>query len=278
MKLIHLFTAGAVAFAAALCVAETNPALDDLGDVFQPAGAPAPVAAPQAPAAPPPPETFLDGWTGSVEAGLNGSTGNSEVLNARAAVLGERKVELMITKASATYVRSQEGGTTTKNRFEATVRNDWIFEKGSPWRYFVTGTYDYDDFQDWQHRVTLGNGIGYAFIEDDITTLVGRAGIGVRREFGGADDDWTPEGIFGADFSHKLTERQKITASIDYYPSLDDFMDDYRIVTKAAWEVLVDPEVKMSLKVGAEHRYDNTPGAGTKRNDLDYFALLVWSF
>jgi putative salt-induced outer membrane protein YdiY len=269
MKFTHLFSAGAIALSAGLCLGANGPILEDLGNVLQPA---------DAPAAPPPPQTFLDGWTGSVEAGLNGSTGNSEVLNARAAVTGERKTDLMITKASATYVRAQESGTTTKNRFELAARNDWIFEKGSPWRYFITGTYDYDDFQDWQHRITLGNGIGYAFIDDDTTLLVGRAGIGVRREFGGSNDDWTPEGIFGADLSHKLTERQKITASIDYYPSLEDFMDDYRIVTKAAWEVLVDPEIKMSLKVGAEHRYDNTPGPNTKRNDLDYFALLVWSF
>lgn len=265
----------AVLVCAGLCAArpDTNQ-FPDLGDVFQPAG--------DKPAAPPPapkdPESFLDGWHGGIEAGLTGSSGNSEVLNARVAITGERKTSLMVTKGSATYTRTQENGDTTKNRFELAARNDWIFEKGSPWRYFLTGTYEYDDFQDWQHRVTVGNGIGYAFIDDDKTQLIGRAGLGVRREFGSTDDDWTPEAIFGVDFSHKLTERQKITASIDYFPALDDFMDDYRTVTKAAWEVLVDPEVKMSLKIGAEHRYDNVVGPGIEHTDVDYFALLVWSF
>jgi putative salt-induced outer membrane protein YdiY len=268
MDIKSVFAIGAVLAAAGVASARID---NELGDIFQP-------EKPAAPAAPADPETFWDGWHGGVEAGITGSSGNSEVLNARAAITGERKTSLMVTKGSATYVRNQEGSTATKNRFEVAARNDWIFEKGSPWRYFVTGTYEYDDFQDWDHRITLGNGIGYAFIENDKTTLLGRAGIGVRREIGGADNRWIPEGILGVDFSHKLTERQKITASVDYYPSLLDFPEDFRVVTKAAWEIVVDPEIKMSLKVGAEHRHDSEPGGGSERNDVDYFALLVWSY
>ena len=37
-------------------------------------------------------------------------------------------------------------------------------------------------------------------------------------------------------------------------------------------------ETKMSLKVGAEDRFNSHPGPDKKHNDLDYFALLVWSF
>ncbi len=271
MKLTSLLFVGTLAASAGLCLARPDIDTSELGDVFQPATGAAPAPAPKDP------ESFLDGWHGGVEAGLNGSSGNSESLNARAAITGERKTSLMVTKGSATYTRAQEGGTTTKNRFEVAARNDWIFEKGSPWRYFVTGNYEYDDFQEWDHRISLGNGLGYAFIDNDTTLLLGRAGLGVRREIGGSDNRWIPEGILGVDFSHKLTERQKISASVDYFPSLLDFPDDYRIVSKAAWEMIVDPEIKMSFKVGAEYRYDSTP-AGAKRGDVDYFALLVWSF
>lgn len=223
------------------------------------------------------PKGFWSGWKGGVELGLNGSDGNTEVFNFRAGANAERKTDLMVTTASAAYQRAMENSEVTKNRFELNGRNDWIFEKGSPWRYFVTAKYEYDDFQAWLHRVTLGNGIGYAFIENDTTFLLGRAGLGISREFVGGDNKWVPEGILGADFSHKLTERQKITASVDYLPSLSEFPDDYRVIAKAAWEIMVDPEVKMSLKIGVEDRYDSTPG-DKKRNDVDYFALLVWSF
>ncbi|HYE61296.1 MAG TPA: DUF481 domain-containing protein [Phycisphaerales bacterium] len=220
---------------------------------------------------------FFSGWTGGVEVGVNGSEGNSQNLNVHAGVNAQRKTERYDTKASLMYLRATADNEVTKNRFEANAQNDWIFAKGSRWRYFLKGTYEYDDFQDWQHRVTITNGIGYAFIENQRTTLIGRAGVGVRRDFGGEDNRWHPEGLLGADLSHKLTERQQLTASVELYP---DFLDlnHYRAKAKVGWEILVDPETKMSLKIGIENRYDSNPGGDKKRNDLDYFALLVWSF
>jgi putative salt-induced outer membrane protein YdiY len=221
--------------------------------------------------------TFLKGWTGGVEIGINGSEGNSQTFNVHAGANAQRKTDKYDTKASVSYLRASADSEVTKNRFEANVQNDWIFEKDSPWRYFIKGTYEYDDFQDWQHRVSILNGIGYAFIENERTTLIGRAGVGLRRDIGGQDNHITPEGLLGADLSHKLTERQLLTATAEVYPSFRD-ASEFRAKLKVAWEILVDPETKMSLKIGIEDRYDSNPGGDKKRNDLDYFALLVWSF
>jgi putative salt-induced outer membrane protein YdiY len=222
------------------------------------------------------PADFFHGWTGGVEVGLAGSEGNSEVLNLHAGVNAERKTDLMDTKGSLTYLLARENNANTKNRFEADLRNDWLFAKDSPWRYYLMGTFEYDQFQDWHERVTATNGIGYAFIQNDTTLLLGRVGVGLEKEFGGSDNRIHPEGDLGVDFEHKISDRQKIALSADYYP---DFLDltNYRATGKAAWEVLVDPQTKLSLKVGCEDRYDPTPN-GKKRNDFDYFALLVWAF
>jgi putative salt-induced outer membrane protein YdiY len=220
---------------------------------------------------------FLTGWDGGVELGLNGSTGNSETFNVRGGANAERKTDLYVTKFTMTYERNSAESEVTKNRFEVTGRNDWILEKGSPWRIFLQGGAIYDDFQDWHWRLTTAAGIGYAFIENERTTLVGRAGLGLRRDLGGDDNRIHPEGVLGADLSHKITERQLLTASLDFFPSLLD-LSDYRVVARAAWELIVDPEIKMSLKIGVEDRYDSDPGMGTKHNDFSYFALLVWSF
>lgn len=222
------------------------------------------------------PSSFFAGWTGGVEVGLNGSSGNTESANLRAGVKGERKTDLMVTTASVLFTWASEDSQNTKNRLEAGARNDWIFAKDSRWRYYLAGTYEYDQFQDWNQRVAVTNGIGYAFIQDEKTTLIGRAGVGAYKEFGGSDNRIHPEGNLGLDLEYKITERQKFTFNADYYP---DFLEltNYRATAKAAWEVLVDPETKLSLRVGVEDRYDPTPN-GRKRNDFDYFALLVWSF
>jgi putative salt-induced outer membrane protein YdiY len=221
---------------------------------------------------------FFHGWKGGVELGVNGSEGNTENLNARAGVTMERKGAIMDNKASLTYNRATSNSQTTANRFVADLRNDYKFAKGSPWRVFTHGSYENDDFQQWQHRITLDAGIGYGFIENETTTLIGRLGLGATKKIGGGSENkWTPEAIIGGDFSHKINERQKIFATVDLRPSLDP-TGPYRVDAKAGWELLVDPDTKMSLKVGVEDRYDSNPGSGKKRNDFQYFAMLVWSF
>ncbi len=236
---------------------------------------------PQQPAdkiAAPDPDSFWKGWTGGIELGLNGSEGNTRTLNFRGGANAERKTSAMITTANASYSRATQGSVTIKNRAELGARNSWIFEKDSPWSYFIEGKYEYDDFQDWRSRISAGNGIGYAFIKNDKTTLDGRAGLGVTRAIGGSDNRWVPNGIFAADFGHKLTERQKITASLEYLPSLLNFPTEYRITARVGYEIVVDPEVKMSLKAGIEDRYNSVPGGTAERNDVDYFVVLAWAF
>jgi hypothetical protein len=61
---------------------------------------------------------------------------------------------------------------------------------------------------------------------------------------------------------------------IDYYPSWEDYAD-YRVEANAGWEILLDEESHMSLKLAAIDRYDSTPG-GKRPNDLNYSMVLVW--
>lgn len=218
----------------------------------------------------------MKGWDGGVELGLNGSSGNSEVFNFRGAMTAKRKVKLYETSGSLTYTFVKQDSEATENRAILDLRNDWLLEN-SKWRVFALGSVVYDDFKDWDFRVSAFVGAGYEFIENDKTLLLGRVGLGASREIGGTDNNITPEGLLGLDFNHKINERQRFTSSVDLFPALDDF-GEYRAVAKAAWELIVDPETKMSLKIGVEDRFDSTPGDGFKKNDFSYFALLVWSF
>lgn len=238
-------------------------------------------AEPQAEAAldaerPPASESWLRGWTGSAALGLNGADGNTERISFRAEAGGKRTVEAYETSFNLLYTYGRENSRETENRFEGGLRNDWLF-KDSPWRLFALAKYEYDNFQDWDHRVSAFVGPAYEFLKTDTTFLLGRVGAGVSREFGGEDNTWTPEGLIGADFEHKFSDRQKLTASADFYPALDDF-GPYRFTAKGAYEILVDPSNGLTLRLGVEDRYDSTPGEGFKRNDITYFALLAWNF
>lgn len=233
----------------------------------------APVAEEIAPALP---KSIFEGWTGSVALGLNGASGNTERFNLRGEIAGTRETDRMTTKATTYYTYATDDGNASESRFFLGLRNDWKLANPR-WFVFGEGSAEFDDFQDWDWRLAAAGGIGYHFIDNEKTKLSGRVGAGLSREIGGSDNTIRPEALIGTDFSHQLTERQKLTAGATLYPDLDE-TGEFRFVGNAAWEILVDPEVNMSLRLGIEDRYDSTPGEGTKKNDFFYFAMLVWSF
>ena len=221
-------------------------------------------------------KSFWEGWSRSVEVGLNGSTGNTERFNLRAALTTERLTKEMETRASMTYSIGTEEGNTTENKFIAAARNDWLVPD-SKWRYFARGTLEYDEFQAWDWLLTANGGVGYDLIKDDEFLLIGRAGLGVSQKFGGdVDDRFRVEALVGGDFEWTITERQKLFVTADYYQAIN-LWPAYRITSTGGYEILVDPETNLSLRLGYDWQYDSDPG-DAKRSDLDYFALLVWTF
>lgn len=229
------------------------------------------------PPAPGQPASFWRGWNGSVEAGLNGSDGNSESLDIRAGLNLDRKTARMETTFRSEYSYATSDGQESKNRWFNELRNDWLFGGESRWSFFLLGQLEYDGFSDWDWRVSVFAGPGYKLIKTDKTSLNLRAGGGVTRYFGGEMDDLVPEGLLAADLAHQLTERQKLTAGVEYYPSFEE-LSRYRLVARVGWEIVVDPEVNMMLKLGVEDRYNSDPGEGFKKNDIDFFALIGWKF
>jgi putative salt-induced outer membrane protein YdiY len=219
---------------------------------------------------------FFENWGFSVQAGITGSSGNNENFSGRVGITGERKTETMETTAFASYLYSTADGQKSAARGEAGIRNDWLLD--GPWRVFAEGLYEYDEFQAWQHRVSAAGGLGYEFINNDKTTLIGRAGAGATYEMGSnADETVVPEGLLGLDLTHKLSDASTIKASTEYRPSFDDW-GEFRWINKAGLEVLLDKDTNMTFNVGAEHRHDSDPGMGIKPNDVNYYLTLGWKF
>lgn len=214
-------------------------------------------------------------WEASAEVGLNGSTGNSEILTMRFGAHAKRCANDKTLTLDLNYSRGSNSGVITENRGFFNARHDWAFQD-SPWTPFVKGVLEYDQFRAFDVRVVANAGLGYQFLKNEATTLIGRLGSGFSQEIGGPDDDIVPEGLAGLEFCHKLSESQSINASTEYFPDIGDIRD-FRAVNKAEWEMLVDPKWNTSLKLAANHRYDSTPH-GRKKNDLDYTLLVMWKY
>ncbi|MCG8584616.1 MAG: DUF481 domain-containing protein [Pirellulales bacterium] len=214
-------------------------------------------------------------WSGSFELGLNGSDGNSDVFNFRFGVDLKRETDWTTFTFDLDYKNDSTDDVQTVNRLFLDAREEWSPTQGR-WNLYLHGTTEYDEFKDFDSRIAADAGLTYNFVKTDVTRFAGRVGLGTSKEFGSVNDDWIPEGSFGLDFERQISKLQKFVMSVDYFPDLSDF-GDCRIDTKADYEIVIDADMNLSLKLGALNRYDSTPG-DSLHNDLDYSAVLLWNF
>ncbi len=214
-----------------------------------------------------------DYWETSIEFGINGSTGNSETVSYRLGSDLKHKTNCNTLAVNLMYARTQADGLETQHNAIATVRDDWDF-CGSRWSLFAKETTEYDEFKAYNMRVTTNAGIGYYLIKTDPASFKVRVGSGATREFGGTNDDITPEAVYGVDLEWKLSDRQKIEGTTDFLPEWGE-LSNYRVESKMSYSIRLNESPNLSLKLSAIDRYDSTP-EGAKPNDLNYSLLLLW--
>ena len=215
-------------------------------------------------------------WKGSVEAGLNGASGNTDLFNLRLGLNADRNVERNQFHTDFLYTLGNQQGKTIQNVAILNARDEILFA-GSPWTLFGATNIEYDELRSYKFRIGLYAGAGYIVVNDEVTLFKLRAGAGAVREIGGPADRWVPEMVFGYDLKHKFSDRQSVVSTLDYYPRIDNFAQ-FRVRARAAYEIIVDPTTGTAIRLGMQSRYDSDPGPGFKRNDLNYFATLARSF
>lgn len=213
-------------------------------------------------------------WDGSIEVGVNGSSGNSDTFNISAGYDLKRETERHVFTSDLKYFNASTKSIQTQNYaiFNSGVEFKSIATR---WSLFARTQMQFDEFQDFDLRVVLNSGLAYRFWDSKTNKGKVRVGAGATRDFGGVDDLWKPEASFGYDLERRLSKRQKLVSKMDIYPAWEDF-SDYRLVSDSGWEVLLDEETNLSLKIGVVYRLDSTPSPGTQRNDVNYVALLIW--
>jgi putative salt-induced outer membrane protein YdiY len=217
----------------------------------------------------------LDGWKNSAELGINGSDGNANSFSFQTGARFKRKTDLSQFDLRITLNQTRANGIETQNNALGLADYERFLGE-SRWTYFVKNGLEYDEFRAFDLRYNINSGLGYRLIGTDDLSLIGRFGAGASRKFGSTDDQWIPEALFGTDYEHQVNARNKLIAKIDYYPEWDNF-SNFRLIGDVSWEFLLDEEGNLSLKMGANDRYDSSPD-GRKPNDVNYSMLLLYKF
>jgi putative salt-induced outer membrane protein YdiY len=240
-------------------------------------------ALPALPAPPPPPRPglfgtgLLAGWNKQIQLGFNGASGNSDNRDLLAGVRGNYADERKRWQFDSGYFRSSTEGDETKNQAFALLLRDFLFT-GTKYFAFASTRYDYDQFQNWDHRLNLAGGAGYSFIDRDKFDLRGRAGFGGTKTFGSpGDDEWVPEAVLGLETEWLPADRQKLTAYTTFYPSLSDG-GEFRSLSGVDWSLLISDGLGLSLNLGIQNEYESDVPAGIEKNDLLYRAALLYDF
>lgn len=220
--------------------------------------------------------TWLRSWKSRVELGLNGNAGNTSRQSIRFVFNSDRKTERLEQHFASNYKLANDDHGRSENRLVIDARNDWLASNQSPIRYFVKGSLELDEFQSWDARASGFGGMGYDIIKGDKTTLVGRGGFGGSQLIGSEDEEFRPEGFVAANLTHQLSDVQKVHAAVEYLPQTDE-LREFRLNANASWEMRIDPQKDLYLRVGVATRYDSDPGQA-ETTDLDYFLTLGWTF
>jgi len=218
---------------------------------------------------------LTEGWENHAEFGLDGSSGNADTLAIQTGLEMKRKTDRYTLAFDVDYRQASANNTITEDNGRLNLDYDRLIAD-SQWTAFSKFGLEFDEFKIFDLRVNANGGIGYYWLRNDRSNLITRFGAGSSREIGSPDDDWKPEAIFGLEWDHQLTKRQKLKAKIDYFPVWTDF-NDYRLVTDLAWETLLDSSDNLSLRLAVTDRYDSTP-QGAEPNDFYYSMLLLYKF
>ena len=215
-------------------------------------------------------------WKSKVVVGAGATTGNTDNQSFHAGLSSLRERVAERTEIDLHYYYGATDGDRTENRFTAGLLQDWLVAD-SPWLYFAKARYDYDEFNSWEQRVAVHAGVGYEFIDREDLSLVGRVGLGLIKEVNSANDGIRPEGLLGLDLRWDITERQTLEAGTTLYPDLGD-LGEFRTISYARWDVLVDEASNLSFNIGVEHEYQSVVDPGREKNDFRITAGLLFEF
>lgn len=212
-------------------------------------------------------------WTSSIDVGLSGSQGNTDTLKLWTGFDLKYDDPNDLAILNALYVLNQANSGELENKGFLFARNELPMD-GIAW--YAQGTIEYDDFNAIYLRMASHSGLSLTAVQDGTQLLKVRVGAGGQREWGGGSPSWVLEGQAGLDYEYKLTERTRFLLAADYSPDLEAFAT-YRVRVRAAFDILLDPQNNIFLRVGAFDRYNSQP-FGSRRNDLDYYLMLSFRF
>lgn len=219
-------------------------------------------------------ESTTDSWKHQLELGLNGASGNSDIMNVHLGFSTEFADSEKAWNFSTAYDRAKSDGDVSANRFFADLKREWIWSD-IPWFSYMQGRYDWNQFKDWDDRISASSGIGYQHIKSDTWDIASRAGLGGFISRGDGEDISTPELLLALDLGWIISKYERFDFSNSLYPDLDE-TGEYRNLTTINWAMKMSEARNLAIKLGLKNEYDSSASETQEKNDFTYHLSLIW--
>ena len=213
-------------------------------------------------------------WTGNFGAGLALTNGNTDTRNFNVSfgVVRDPKARSVL-RSNGLYLRGDSSDKLIANQMSFVLRDE--INLSSKTFVFVQGTYAHDTFKGIRYLVSPTVGVGYKFINTDVTLFGIDTGIGGvwERDTGHATMG-TGAYNLGERFARKISNTATITQSIVSLWKTNDWSDSlHNFSAGIAASLTAHTQLKFEFLDSFKNR---PPLPGLKKNDTSLITAFVW--
>jgi len=243
-----------------------------------------------------PPPPAKPKWKGNLSAGYMSFHGNTYYENANISSELKRRREIdrihlnwlyLVTRVRATSTRTvqKEEGTKVYSKVDEKTTQESFFLEGK-YDYFLTkkfysylhSSYKNDHIADLDHRIILGPGVGYQWLESEEMNFSTDGGFSqiFEKYSTAAATTYNDEVSYklGWHFDRKLNSRITFLHNLNYFPGMTE-LSDYYLTADAELRAQITEKIFTSLKTLLD--YDSTPSQKAS-TDTKYFLNQGWNF
>ncbi len=215
-------------------------------------------------------------WRATIAAAVNYTDNNDTTIDARVAAGLEYKIPDVQNFAlnGEYFFKTLNSNTTDNNLLLNAVYDRYITDTN--WLWFLKAQYQYSQFEAWEHRISGYGGAGYRFFREPPFELLLKVGAGGTHEFG-PPQQTLPEGYGEIQLAWAISKLQRLELSSNIAPDLSNF-GEFRIISRAEWQLKLDPELDLALTLGVRSQYQSQVPAGDVSHDLRIYAGLQMGF
>jgi putative salt-induced outer membrane protein YdiY len=219
-------------------------------------------------------------WSGSVEAGLSGRSGNTNRVSTQgSATIEARKGDWTISG----YLHGLYG---TQRAEGASITTDNEIKGGGMVQKrltqllsaFLTEDLERNKVDEIRLRSLTTGGLGFLWIKNDRWSYENRVGVGQQYEDFFNDEQRTSlVGRLSSVFSYRVNERVELSQATTWLPNLDN-QRGYRLQAESAGTIYMDATRRFFLKSGLKNDYNNQPAESVEPLDTYYFTNVGYKF